>query len=648
MPALDIYEERPISVYNRMESFPPLFETEQPKKRTKTEPVTGFVKTAPKPKTGKLRKGLLAAALAVIIVFGAVAGVYVLIPQIKGSEEQPVVFLGADKLYVTRGSHEDESCLVMDLGDEFDLLKTDEEKARAAKALEESIYYDEAEQMLYFEDLSSDLFSVKLKRLRPGKDISDKVERVAQNVCSAGENEEILTSGITVLGKEDGVLYISGEDSSLCIAREGKKKVIAEDVELYTVSPEGKYVMYLCNNAAVSVHKQYTMYIRPIDSEKGLVKVDSRVSTVEHSEGEFDLLFYTRYDEENAEGPISVWVGGRNIEKEAVLENIYSCDGFSDEGFYYSVAEKKMMLCADYVKDIPEDDEDYAQYETVRDVLTRTTADAVLQTVYFWRENGAELISENVASWKLLENKLLGVTVCDYDEIEKIEIESLKSAYTVVEYLKNSEERGIKGYSYDLGSVFDAKNLKYECMDPESGKAYFINGEDNSLYSCVPTRDGFGQLSRIAGDVYAAAWWGEEERAVFVRDYNENTGLCDLYMETEDKISQISYNAMPYGSKPVVCGGKTLLYTVGSESAGAGEPAQLCIFEGGDSRIVADTVKSFAGADSERIFYICENEAGVDELYCSDAGKRPIHENVVFVCAPGAAQVLELSVEGSK
>ena len=74
MPALDIYEERPISVYNRMESFPPLFETEQPKKRTKTEPVTGFVKTAPKPKTGKLRKGLLAAALAVIIVFGAVAG----------------------------------------------------------------------------------------------------------------------------------------------------------------------------------------------------------------------------------------------------------------------------------------------------------------------------------------------------------------------------------------------------------------------------------------------------------------------------------------------------------------------------------------------------------------------------------------------
>ncbi|MBR6812546.1 MAG: hypothetical protein IKM51_04145 [Oscillospiraceae bacterium] len=647
MPRLDLNAERNVSAYSRMESFPPLFETEQPKKRIKTEQTAQGVKTVSEKKgQGKLRKAILAAALTAIIALGAAAGIYLLMPQIKGSDEQPAVYLSGYELFVTRDSDKDDSCFVMDLEDSFSELESEEKAMEAAKNLEESIYYDKKEQTLYFTDPSSRLISVKLNRLRPGKDISDRVQVLAESVAPAGENEKVVTSGYTVL--EEGALYISAEDSSLCLAREGKNRVIAENVDLYAVCPGGTYVMYLCNNAAVSLHRQYTMYICSVASGKELIKVDSKVSTVEHIKGEFDLLWYTRYDEENPDGPISVWVSGRKIEKEPVLENIYSCENFSDEGFYYSLARKETLLCADYVKDIEETDPDYEQYKTVRDVLKRTTADAKLETVYFWRESGAEMIADNVASWKVLGDNLLELTVCDYGKIEKLDITELKSAYTAVEYLSKAEKLGTLCYSCDKGRVFDANGLTFACMDPEGTEAFFIDLEDRSLYSCTPTPDGYGPTVRVAGDVYGAAWWPEAGCAVFVRDYNENTGLCDLYVQSDEKISQISYNVMLSESVPMLSVGKTLIYMVRSESAVRGQNAGLSIWDGSESKEISKSVSSFAAADSERIFYITETEDEGRVLYCTDSQSGAIAPDAVFVCAPGESSSIELELIGEE
>ena len=644
LPPLDLSDRVGIRDRERPESFPPLFNEEQRKQReAAAQRRAAGAKHGADTAERNARPGkslFLVLLLVLILAAAAATAVYIILPEIRSSDEAPVLFVSDGTLYMLRGSKPDDVCTVCDLSAQLAVAREKYGTAQAAEeALMDSVSYDQSNEELYFTDLCGGLYRVRINRLGTGnKDIRDRVSLVCSDL--RGERGEgCLTGYYSVASGLDSVFYIDGEGRSLCVRKKGKAaRELARGVEAYAVSDSGGSVLYLVPNGGQD--EEYTMYILPLGDEGRLIKVDSRVAGVERLDSEFDLIWYTRRDGDEGSGPVSVWIGGRSMEKERVLGGADSCCGFSEKGFYYSQSESVSLSVWDYIQDVPETDARYGSYSTIRSVLKHTTAELVQRTVYYWSESGAVRLAENVSDWELLDadRRIISADVCDLGKLGKLSIADVKSAYSAVEHLENAEECRTR-YICVGDASFEAADTRYCCANGDGSVLWMIDDSDGRsvLREYTVWENGLKESVKLASDVYAAAYYEGGDTLYYLGDYNDRTMKCDLYAYSGRSPVCISYDVyMPDMEMAVGDGGEAVAYLAEPVFEEGRAVCRLLVRSGEQIRTLSERAERFVFLDTGRVFWIECPQSGDTELVSYGTGPVTIAGGVLTVSSSGS------------
>lgn len=629
----------------RMESFPPLFSEEEQKKRAagrarapkRAEPPKHASETEKKSGGGRKRPAILIALIVLIIGAAAAAAIYLMLPELRSADEAPVLYVSGGTVYMLRGSEKDDVCTVFDIPGEVSPAKTgfgsEEEMDRA---LLEEMEYDPSTETLCFTDLIGGLYRVKLNRLGFGKkDIRDRVEQLCSDLCTGGSEECMVTS---FLADDGGLFYIRRKERQLVRCGGGKEKtVLAEGVRAFALSENGRSVLYLTGNGENGGGS--SMYVLSLETDGKLVKIDSKVHEVRKLDSTFELIWYTQYEPRNTDGPYSVWIGGRNMDKERVMDGLRDCGGFTGDGFYYAVSGDAEVSVWNYVEDVPEDDGDYEYYATLRSVLMRTTVERENLTVGWWQDGNARSVRENVISWTVPEDceGTAIIEYMDYESLPKLDIREIKNAVTARESVESAEAQTASCFCRGT-AIFDLGALRYCTADGESGRLWLTDDSDGRsvLYECSMA-DPY-RRTKIASDVWAAGF--DDEKLYLARDYNENTLKCDLYVYNESETKNIAYDVYLPEREIALCADGGAAFRASPQANPGGVTAKLLLWNGTEISETAQQVRDFICISSYRIF--CIEKGGVLAAYGPE--REEIADKVTGAAAPGCENTLRLSI----